>query len=103
MEVVSGKPCYSRAKGLKINSKQTIASFCSKVFPNPVEAKLAVGTQDGTGASIAAASSEIRVGQAASDDLAINLMRTVRVPENRKTYDLPPGLGAFPVFNVAPF
>ena len=45
VEVVSGKPCYSRAEGLKISSNQTIASFCSKVFPDPVEAKVTVGTE----------------------------------------------------------
>ncbi|KAM0080756.1 hypothetical protein ACKRZS_007079 [Fusarium odoratissimum] len=30
-------------------------------------------------------------------------MRTVRVPESDKEYDLPPGLGRFPLFNIAPF
>ncbi|KZL80768.1 integral membrane protein [Colletotrichum incanum] len=34
------------------------------------------------------------------DVLSIQLNRTIRVPDNRDTNDLPPGMGAFPLFKV---
>jgi hypothetical protein len=33
-------------------------------------------------------------------NLEISLRRTIRVPDNGKHYDLPPDLGAFPIYNI---
>lgn len=102
VEVTSSRSCYDSSSGsLKINSEQTIASFLSRVYPHPIEVKLnrhdkAVSKEPFTEVS----SDSIIVGEG---DLSISLMRTVRVPENSKVYDLPPGLGRFPVFNIHPF
>jgi hypothetical protein len=35
--------------------------------------------------------------------MMISFMRTVRIPEDKKSYDLPPGLGLFPLFDSRPF
>lgn len=35
--------------------------------------------------------------------LDISLQRTIRVPDNAKTYNLPPDMGEFPVYNVSDF
>lgn len=35
--------------------------------------------------------------------LEISFQRTIRVPDDGKTHNLPPGLGQFPIFNVATF
>ncbi|PVH79786.1 hypothetical protein DL98DRAFT_588999 [Cadophora sp. DSE1049] len=33
--------------------------------------------------------------------MSISFQRTIRVPDDDTTYDLPPGLGTFPLYNVA--
>jgi hypothetical protein len=33
----------------------------------------------------------------------ISLRRTIRVPDNKTSYELPPDLGAFPIYNVEDF
>lgn len=35
--------------------------------------------------------------------LDISFRRTFRVPDNKKSYELPPDLGAFPIYNVDDF
>jgi hypothetical protein len=42
----------------------------------------------------------IKVKDMTGDQLEISLRRTVRVPDNGKTYSLPPDCGAFPLYNV---
>jgi hypothetical protein len=42
----------------------------------------------------------VKVKDVAGDHLAISLRRTVRVPDNGKTYGLPPDCGSFPLYNV---
>ena len=34
------------------------------------------------------------------DGLALNFQRTLRIPDDGKTYPLPPGLGPFPICQV---
>ncbi|KAK0612792.1 hypothetical protein B0T17DRAFT_583367 [Bombardia bombarda] len=106
VEVTSGRPSYDISRGLKINTKQSIAFFLSKVFPSPIETALYHDPED---VSItrtpfkSVTSDRISVGRNGVPDIIISLMRTVRVPEDRSTYDLPPGLGRFPIFDVRPF
>ncbi|KAF2188394.1 hypothetical protein K469DRAFT_661153 [Zopfia rhizophila CBS 207.26] len=102
IEVTSGRSCYDSSSGsLKINSEQTIASFLSRLYPHPIEVKLKGHEKTVSKKPFTEVSSDsIVVGKG---DFSISLMRTVRVPENSKVYDLPPGLGRFPVFNIHPF
>ncbi|GKT53127.1 integral membrane protein [Colletotrichum tofieldiae] len=59
--------------------------------------KVAVGLDDNGTSS----STKIRVSHGGKKDaLSIQLNRTVRVPDNRDTNDLPPGMGTFPLFKV---
>ncbi|KAG9004745.1 hypothetical protein FRB94_002167 [Tulasnella sp. JGI-2019a] len=37
------------------------------------------------------------------DSLRLNLQRTLRIPDDGKTYPLPAGLGAFPLYSVADY
>jgi hypothetical protein len=88
---------------LKINTDQSIAAFMSKAFPHPINAKLNSNSQVGHSTFDKVSASVLEVGQDNGPDLIISFMRTVRVPESDKEYDLPPGLGRFPLFNVGPF
>lgn len=104
IQVTNGRPCYDGARGYKINSRQTIASFFSRVFPNPVEAKIDAPLVNGvrqpfTGGS----SSNIIIGQNGKTSMRLSFHRTVRIPEDGASYNLPPGLGRFPLFDVRPF
>jgi hypothetical protein len=103
--VTSGRPCYDESRGdLKINQQQSIASFFSKVFPHPIEAKLHRTSEDDSSTPFAKVSAAyIGVGKGKDPDLLISFMRTVRVPEDNNTYNLPPGLGSFPMFDIRPF
>ena len=42
----------------------------------------------------------IRVTYGGSDELDITLHRTIRVPDNDSSYDLPPDCGQFPLYSV---
>ncbi|EXK25027.1 hypothetical protein FOMG_18285 [Fusarium oxysporum f. sp. melonis 26406] len=103
VEVTSGRPSYNKTRGLKINSDQSIATFMSKAFPHPINAKLNSNSQVGHSTFGKVSASVLEVGQDNELDLVVSFMRTVRVPESEKEYDLPPGLGRFPLFNVGPF
>jgi hypothetical protein len=43
----------------------------------------------------------VRSGKERTFDIAF--MRTIRVPDDGKVHKLPPGLGQFPLFNIASF
>jgi hypothetical protein len=104
VKVTDGSPCYDKSRGLKINQGQSIASFFAKVFPDPIEANI----QRDISLNLSTPPSNepsgcITVGRGANTDLLISFMRTVRVPEDQKDYDLPPGLGSFPLYDVQQF
>ncbi|KIL88375.1 hypothetical protein FAVG1_08454 [Fusarium avenaceum] len=103
VDVTSGRPSYSKARAYKINTDQSIAAFMSKAFPHPIHAKLNSNSHEGNFTFDKVSDSVLEVGQDGAPDLVISFMRTVRVPESDKEYDLPPGLGRFPLFNIAPF
>lgn len=42
----------------------------------------------------------INFGDGFDDGLSLNFQRTLRIPDDGKTYPLPPGLGAFPICRV---
>src|SRR5690348_10723248 len=86
--VTTERPCYDRFRGLKINNKQPIASFFSKAFPNPIEARLDMdSTSDDSRLFSNMSSANMAIGKGQEKDLRISFMRTVRVPEDQTTYD----------------
>lgn len=107
--VTTGKSCYDEAQGLKINMNQTIASFLSKAYPSPLEARLYDGDDseysynDKSAPFVKVSAHSIAVGDIKEPDLVISFQRTVRVPETGKRHELPPGLGNFPIFDIRPF
>ncbi|KAH7176746.1 hypothetical protein EDB81DRAFT_632596, partial [Dactylonectria macrodidyma] len=106
VEVTSGTPCYDVARGFKMHKKQTIASFMGKAFPHPVTANLRKPNEEEAvelHPFESVSSDYIDVGREGGCDLTMNLMRTVRIPEDNKQYDLPPELGRFPIFGIQPF
>lgn len=102
--VTAGRPSYDQTRGLKINHRQSIASFFSKVFPKPLEANLDPESRFHSSASFSkVASTSVSIGQEGKTSLQISFARTVRIPEDGKKYDLPPNLGYFPLFDTRPF
>ncbi|KAH6689450.1 hypothetical protein F5X68DRAFT_253779 [Plectosphaerella plurivora] len=99
--VTSGRPCYDAAQGYKIHRDQTIASFFSRAFPSPVQVQLhkRVSHLD----VIPTSSYAIAFGQRKSHDGQISLLRSFRVPEDGKRYDIPQSLGTLPVYDVRSF
>ncbi|KAL6408503.1 uncharacterized protein AUP68_08360 [Ilyonectria robusta] len=105
VEITTGRPCYDVSRGLRINHQQTIASFFSKLYPNPLEVNLSWKGKFGEPSPFnKVASSSVGVGQnGRRDEMVLSFKRTVRIPEDKKTYDLPPDLDNFPVFDIRPF
>ncbi|KAK0738886.1 hypothetical protein B0T18DRAFT_492746 [Schizothecium vesticola] len=103
--VTTGRPCYDEAQGLRIHQEQTIASFFSKVFRTQVRVDLSRFRRLEEGSPFSdVASTSLSVCQGGEAyDMLISFMRTVRIPEDGKTYELPPSLGEFPLFDVRPF
>jgi len=97
--VTSGKSCFSRSKGLKINHNQTLASFFSQLAPAPMVTELVSEAENS--ACPFPDTLKVRSGKERSVDIAF--MRTIRVPDNGKVQNLPPGLGRFPLFNISSF
>lgn len=108
VEVTSGRPCYDKSKGLKIHRRQSIAAFFSKAFPRPIEVLPSRGAEEEDEEAenpppSGMSTNAVSAGRGDEKDLVISFMRTVRIPEDKKDYDLPPGLGTFPLFDVASF
>jgi hypothetical protein len=103
-QVTTGRPCYDKSKGLKINHQQSIASFFSKTFPSPIKARLDPDARyDDSMPFSKVASASVSVGKGENTNLHISFLRTVRIPEDGKEYNLPPDLGSFPLFDIRPF
>ena len=62
------------------------------MYPSPVETDLSTGKSGFP--------DTVKVKAAEQTTFEMSFMRTVRVPDNGKTYKLPPDLGRFPLFNV---
>jgi hypothetical protein len=101
IQVTAGRSCYKPSDGLKINSKQSIAAFFSKTFPDPIKAKIQrypEWMQSRTGFS-----HSVSVGRGNIPSLQIYFMRTVRVEANKKNHSPPMGLGTLPLLNTQPY
>jgi hypothetical protein len=104
-QVTTGRPCYDISRGLRINHQQTIATFFSKVFPNPVQVKLSQNDRfDNSTIFSKVSSASVAVSQGdGQSKLMISFKRTVRIPEDKKNHHLPPDLETFPIFDIRPF
>ncbi|KAH8647072.1 hypothetical protein BGZ60DRAFT_570501 [Tricladium varicosporioides] len=98
--VTSEKSSISSTGGLKINHNETLASFFARLAPSPVETNLSHKISS-SGSNLFPDTVEVSSGKTRSFD--IGFMRTIRVPDNGKIHNLPPGLGRFPLFNVSSF
>jgi hypothetical protein len=91
-KVTSGQSSYDQAD-LQINQDEPLVVFYNKCLPRePLSADLL--RHNGCSAS------ELSFD---SSSLRISFQRTIRVPESKEQNNLPPGLGAFPLYNVAEF
>jgi hypothetical protein len=97
--VTSGKSCFSQTKGFKINQNETLASFFARITPSFVETTLELEAT----ASGGMFPDTLRVTKGKTKSFDIGFMRTIRVPDNGKVHNLPPGLGRFPLFNISSF
>ncbi|KAG1818121.1 uncharacterized protein BJ212DRAFT_1348834 [Suillus subaureus] len=93
VKVTSGKSLYG-PNDFQINEDEPLISFFNHCLPRePLSAKL---PRHGNECSTDRLSVD-------SDSLQISFRRTVRVPETGEPNNLPPGLGAFPLYNVSEF
>jgi hypothetical protein len=96
--VTTGKSSFSRLKGFRINCHETLASFFSNLAPSSLETDLVSSSNKSANFL-----DTVRVRLGKERSFEIDFMRTVRVPDDGKVYNLPPGLGRFPLFNIASF
>jgi hypothetical protein len=89
--VTGGQSSYDAEDGYSINEGETFGSFCYAASRSDLSLQAALSEDK-----------ELRVYNYYSD-LRIQFHRTIRVPENRVTYDLPPDMGCIPLHNVAEF
>ncbi|CAZ85286.1 unnamed protein product [Tuber melanosporum] len=89
IRVTSGPSNYSFAHGYCINEHESFIAFfnASIAKSDPIEV-------------IKTAGDELSVD---GGKLKISFQRSLRIPETRKTYDLPPKIAKFPLFNVNDF
>jgi len=91
--VTSGPSSYNQTD-LQINQDESLVAFYNECLPRePLSADL---PRHVNGCSASMLSID-------SGSLTISFQRTIRVPETEGTNNLPPGLGAFPLYNVAEF
>ncbi|KAI0861805.1 hypothetical protein F4860DRAFT_159420 [Xylaria cubensis] len=109
VKVTKGPSCYKEYLGYKINANQSIASFLSRIFPDPMNAKIRrypKWMQTNTGLS-----HSVVVGRDTLSSLQVSFMRTVRVQGGQQGFNklfdrdqLPPqGFGTFPLLNTQPY
>ncbi|KAF8527726.1 hypothetical protein BDD12DRAFT_904027 [Trichophaea hybrida] len=96
VEITSAKSSFDH-DSLQINQDEPLVAFFNKSMPRETLTASLPGRQ------INNHSSDNLTIQAGKNCLSISFERTVRVPDNGKTNNLPPGLGSFPLYNVADF
>lgn len=93
--VVAGPSCPGPGKTrLTIGEDEPLVSFYAKVHHGKEIACNIDTEREGTNRILL---------DAGSGKLEIGFQRTIRVPDDGETNNLPPGLGQFPIFNVAEF
>lgn len=92
---VTTGPSYSGSDKtrLAINQDESLISFSDKLYHG----------KDTTCAIEAERDETDSIAVNMNGYLNISFQRTIRVPDDGKTHNLPPGLGHFPIFNVAAF
>lgn len=104
--VTDAPSCPSLDQGYKINRSETLASFFSQVFASPLNSQLSMQAEsedDRIEKSGSKIHNCIKISRRGQGDLTISFKRTVRVPEDGKSYLLPPDMGNFPLFSVDMF
>jgi hypothetical protein len=96
VKITSAKSCYDH-NGPQMNQDEPLISFFNKSTPRKTFTSVLPGR---CGNSHSSDDLSIRSGKS---NLSISFKRTVRVPDNGQTNNLPPGLGSFPLYNVADF
>jgi len=93
VKLTSGESSYDQ-NDLQINQDEPLIQFFNKSLPRkPLSAELPrYGNECGA--------NQLSID---SGSLIISFQRTIRVPETGKPNNLPPGLGSFPLYNVAEF
>jgi len=94
--VTSGSSSFNKLEGLRINHNETLASFFAQIAPSPVETALEPAINKPF-------PDTLKVSTGKSRFFEIAFMRTIRVPDDGKVHNLPPGMGRFPLFNIASF
>jgi hypothetical protein len=96
VEITSAKSSFDH-NSLQMNQDEPLVAFFNKCMPREILTASLPGRQNNSHSSD---DLTIRAGRSS---LSISFKRTVRVPDNGKTNNLPPGLGSFPLYNVADF
>jgi hypothetical protein len=102
IKVTSGRPFYDHKIGLKINGKQKLADFFNKAFASPVQNTLVIDSENQDSSSNTLANA-IRVRTGDKTDMLVSFVRTLRIPEDEREYNLPPGFDNFPLFPINRF
>lgn len=80
--VTNGPSCYDPKEGLRVNRDEGLAEYCSRlqVQVRCIDSQLVI-----------------------NNDLRIGFHRTLRVPEDQRTHNLPVSFGHFPLRNVSAY
>jgi hypothetical protein len=100
--ITSGVSGRDDSNTLMLNYNDTLASIFAYAHPSNIETTLVFDSKAGASGARAGPTS-IRVASEGSEPFEISFYRTIRIPENGKVHNLPPGLGKFPLFNVQSF
>lgn len=88
--VTAGPSCYDIEKGLKIHKTELFEDFYRQLYKSPVAVTLHDATLSIEGGTHCPYS---------SFGVDIQLMRTLRLPDDAEAHDLPAGLGPLPLIN----
>jgi hypothetical protein len=87
--VTDGPSCYEFEKGYKINTEESFESFYVRRYEQPISVTVHQDQLYVQGGS-----------RSSWNGIRIRFMRTLRIPEDGRNYDLPAGFGPFPLSNT---
>lgn len=103
VEVVARPSSFSTLKGFKINQKQRLAEFFSRLYPDNINPSLESSLESEKKLKQRYLSDTIRFWSSKEDSLRISFIRTIRIPQDGLDHKLPLGLSKFPLFSVKEF
>ncbi|KAK6542244.1 hypothetical protein TWF694_006207 [Orbilia ellipsospora] len=98
--VTSGESNYDRNTGLRINMNEPLNVYFDRLMAPPVDVVLK--KLKGTSANTDALEVDFNP-DFCHVSLTVQFHRTLRIPDDGKTYPLPPGLGVLPLYSVERF